>query len=100
MFLIIQNGRRYRYVGFVIESSKKQLNIDKDELIHEIRLQSKQFLEKDYKELGLYLIRFDGKKGIIKCYHTHKDNTIKLLKSINNFEFSRILNSNLKINYY
>lgn len=32
--------------------------------------------------MGISLTRFDGKKGIVKCNHTEKENTIKLLKSI------------------
>ena len=34
--------------------------------------------------MGLTLIRFDGTNGILKCNHTEKENTIKLLQSINN----------------
>lgn len=33
--------------------------------------------------MGIYLIRFDGEKGIVKCNHVEKENTIRLLKSIN-----------------
>ena len=32
--------------------------------------------------MGIYLVRFDGQKGIVKCSHIEKENTIKLLKSI------------------
>lgn len=32
--------------------------------------------------MGIYVVRFDGKKGIVKCNHIEKDNTINLLKSI------------------
>jgi RNase P/RNase MRP subunit POP5 len=32
--------------------------------------------------LGIFLIRFDQGKGIVKCNHIEKENTIKLLKSI------------------
>jgi len=32
--------------------------------------------------MGIYLIRFDGEKGIVRCNHIEKDNTIKLLRSI------------------
>ena len=32
--------------------------------------------------MGIYLVRFDGQKGIVKCNHIEKENTIKLLKSI------------------
>ncbi len=32
--------------------------------------------------MGIRLIKFNGKKGIIKCTHIEKENTIKLLNSI------------------
>ena len=32
--------------------------------------------------MGIYLIRFDGNMGIIKCNNMNKDETIKILKSI------------------
>jgi len=50
----------------------------------------KIFNDDCYKK-GIILIRFDGKKGIVKCKHTDKESTIKLLKSIKNI-------SSLKIN--
>jgi len=33
-------------------------------------------------DFGIRLIRFDKNTGIIKCNHTEKENTIKLLNSI------------------
>lgn len=33
--------------------------------------------------MGIRLIKFDGYKGVLKCNHVEKENTIKLLKSIN-----------------
>lgn len=32
--------------------------------------------------MGIYLVRFDGHRGVVKCKHIEKENTIKLLKSI------------------
>ena len=32
--------------------------------------------------MRIYLTRFDGKKGIVRCSHVEKENTIRLLKSI------------------
>ena len=32
--------------------------------------------------MGLYVVRFNGEKGIVKCNHVEKENTIKLLNSI------------------
>ena len=42
--------------------------------------------------MGIYLTRFDGTKGIVKCNHVEKENTIRLLKSI-----SRISSHEVKI---
>jgi RNase P/RNase MRP subunit POP5 len=42
--------------------------------------------------MGIYLIRFNGEKGIIKCSHIEKENTIELLKSI-----KKIASFNVKI---
>jgi len=32
--------------------------------------------------MGISLIKFDGEKGILRCNHIEKENTINLLKSI------------------
>ena len=53
-------------------------------MISELKLNCKIFFDKDYKDLGLRLIRFDNLNGIVKCNHMEKDNTIKLLRSIKN----------------
>jgi len=42
------------------------------------------------KEMGIYLMRFDGRKGIVKCNHIDKDNTINLLTSIDNINSHKI----------
>jgi RNase P/RNase MRP subunit POP5 len=47
--------------------------------------------DKDYKNLGLYLIRYnDNGMGIIRCKHTEKENTIKLLLDIKNIGVKKI----------
>jgi RNase P/RNase MRP subunit POP5 len=40
--------------------------------------------------MGISLIRFDGEKGIIRCNHIEKDETIKLLKSIKNISLQEV----------
>ena len=40
--------------------------------------------------MGFRLIRFDGKKGIAKCNHIEKENTIKLLKSITSISSKKV----------
>ena len=73
---------RHRYIGFVVESSEKRLTIEKTEMIDETRLQCRHLFKKEFGEMGIRLISFNGKKGILKCNHNEKENAIKLLKSI------------------
>jgi len=40
--------------------------------------------------MGLRLIRFDGVKGILRCNHVEKDDTIKLLKSIKSISSEKV----------
>ena len=40
--------------------------------------------------MGLYVVRFDGEKGIVKCNHTEKDNTIDLLRSIDEISLKKV----------
>ena len=36
------------------------------------------------------MVRFDGIKGIVKCNHIEKENTIKLLKSIKKISSNKV----------
>ena len=40
--------------------------------------------------MGIYLIRFNGEQGIVKCNHVEKENTIKLLKSIKQISSDKV----------
>lgn len=40
--------------------------------------------------MGVRLINFNGEKGIVKCNHTEKENTIKLLNSIKKISSAEI----------
>lgn len=42
------------------------------------------------REMGIFLVRFDGTTGIIKCNHIEKDNTINLLKKIRTIGLNNI----------
>lgn len=82
-YITVKDGRRRRYIGFKIESQRdKTAHFEKSEMIQEIREQTLNLFNKNYNDMGIYLIRFDGEQGIVKCNHTEKENTIKLLKSI------------------
>ena len=41
--------------------------------------------------MGIRLIKFEDNKGIVKCNHIEKDNTINLLRSINEVLSSKIM---------
>jgi RNase P/RNase MRP subunit POP5 len=70
---------RKRYVGFIITSQKK---VSRKQMIRSIQTNCHHLFHNPCKTYGIYLTRFTGKKGIIRCYHTAKNETIKLLQSI------------------
>jgi len=76
---IVRLKKRHRYIGFSLKSDN---NISKASFINEIKKQCKLKLEQDSSKIGLRLIKFDEKFGIIKCNHLQKENVIKLLNSI------------------
>lgn len=77
---IIKGNRRQRYIAFIVKKFGK--NLDKSLILNEIRNKCNQMLNKDFKEMGIRLIRFNDSTGIIKCNHLEKENTILILKSI------------------
>ena len=91
MLDIIKEGRRRRYIGFEVKPLKDVV-FTKKQIFEEIQNSGLSIFEKDCKELGIYLVRFDDKKGIVRCKHTDKENIIKLLKSI-----KKISNENVEI---
>ena len=83
MLKIVKANNRHRYIGFIIKSNNN-IFIDRDDLINELKSNCKLLFNRDFKDLGLRLIRFNYLNGIVKCNHIEKDNTIKLLTSIKN----------------
>lgn len=78
---IIKEGRRRRYIGFNISTIDKK-PITKDDLIDAVRMKCSTLFKKDFRDMELFILRFNGEKGIIRCKHLEKENTIKLLISI------------------
>ena len=79
---IVKGNRRHRYVSFRVSFMGQNYTITETELIQAIRQQTHDLFSKTLKELGLWIIQFDGNKGIIKCNHTEKGRTIQLLQSL------------------
>lgn len=80
MYDIVKGNRRHRYIGFIVKDLETSNN--RSAMLKEIQRQCKNLFNKDYKEMGIQLVRFDGTTGIIKCNHVEKKNTILLLNSI------------------
>jgi RNase P/RNase MRP subunit POP5 len=79
--IIIKDGRRSRYIGFNVSTSDNHF-FNKKDIIDIVRKQSLVLFDRNFKEMDLFIVRFNGMKGIIRCRHTEKENTIKLMKSI------------------
>ena len=82
--------KRHRYVGFVIREPDRALS--REEVKKAIRDKSLEIFGNRAKEIGLRLTRFNGREGIVHCYHLYKDDVIGLLRSI-----ERIGNQRVKI---
>ena len=79
---MIKGTRRHRYISFRISFMGQNYPITETELIQAIRQQTHDLFSKTSKELGLWIIQFDGNTGIIKCNYTEKEHTIQLLQSL------------------
>lgn len=68
----------------------KDKTIDRRDVIDTLRNQCKESFDTDCKDLGIYLTRFDGEKGIVRCKHIEKERTIQLLTSINTIASQKV----------
>ncbi|HEB37639.1 MAG TPA: hypothetical protein ENI14_03145 [Thermoplasmatales archaeon] len=82
--------KRHRYIGFVIREPERELS--REEVKEAIRDKSLEIFGSRAREVGLRLTRFNGREGIVHCYHLYKDDVISLLRSI-----ERIGNQRVKI---
>lgn len=51
-------------------------------MISVLRSKTTSLFHSSLKEKNIFLTRFNGKKGIVRCQHTEKQDTINLLHSI------------------
>lgn len=59
-------------------------------MINAISKMCRSVFNKNCKEMGIYLVRFDGYGGILKCNHMEKDNAIKLLTTIKEISSNKV----------
>lgn len=79
---IIKATRRQRYIAFIVRAKDTLKEMDDTEFIREIRIKCQRVLQKDWKEVGLWLIIFNGTEGIIRCHAKEKEHTMLLLRSL------------------
>ena len=80
--------KRHRYIGFVVV--KPESGIDREKLKAGLRFYCRKLFGDSWKEVGLRLTRFNGKGGIVHCYHIYKDGVITLLNSIDRILDQRV----------
>ena len=52
-----------------------------------------QLFQQDCQTMGMRVIRFNGKTGIVRCHHVDKENTIQLLNSMDTMKISTVATS-------
>ncbi|VVB60022.1 Rpp14/Pop5 family protein [uncultured archaeon] len=82
MYSILKDTRRHRYISFRIALVGENLPLTRMELIQALRQQTHDLFSKTTKELGLWVVQFDGTTGIIKCNQKEKEHTIQLLHTL------------------
>lgn len=75
--MVTDRRLRKRYIAFEVVSEEK---IDRKELIAAIHNCSKKLTQRN----RLSLMLFQKNKGVVRCQHTLKEETLRLLNSINN----------------
>ncbi|MFO7677704.1 MAG: Rpp14/Pop5 family protein [Thermoplasmatota archaeon] len=77
---IIKEGRRHRYTGFVLE--KTTINPNKNDFMQALQQNCQHIYHMNWRTMGIKLIHFNGKAGIIKYPYDKKEKIIYLLSSI------------------
>ena len=73
---------RPRYILFTINADESIIPIQRKEMIATLRLYCHLLFNCSLNEKKIYLTRFNGEKGIVRCKHTEKQTTINLLQAI------------------
>jgi RNase P/RNase MRP subunit POP5 len=82
VYSIVKGTRRHRYIGFRVTLLENNHPLTDTELIRALRQQTHDLFTKEAKELGLWVVQFDGTTGIVKCNYQEKEHTIQLLQTL------------------
>ena len=86
MYSIVKGTKRHRYISFRVSLFENNHLLTNKELIQALRQQAQDLFSKTVKDLGLWVIQFDGTTGIIKCNYQEKELIIQLLQSLKQIE--------------
>lgn len=81
---------RYRYIAFSIHQGTMATPLTRNEIITALRSECKLLFRQPCSTYGIFLTRFDGNTGIVRCYHLEKSRTIQMLSSITNIEHTPV----------
>jgi RNase P/RNase MRP subunit POP5 len=79
---IVKEGKRHRYIGFLIQGLEGKDRVQRYVMLQAINTSCKELYNVSPKKMGIYLTRFNGAEGILRCSHLEKERTIALLRSI------------------
>ena len=82
VYSIVKSTRRQRYILFHVVYTEGHRPLTQTELIQAIRQQTYDLFSKHIKDLGLWVVQFDGTTGILKCKNQEKERTRELLESL------------------
>jgi RNase P/RNase MRP subunit POP5 len=85
----IENKRK-RYICFQVKTINKNKQFSKEDINQELKSQCFHLFNTNCYKKGIRLIRFEDNTGIVKCMHTDKEDTIKLLNSIKNISSDKV----------
>jgi RNase P/RNase MRP subunit POP5 len=79
---IVKGTRRHRYIDFHVSCENKESLLTKTDLIRALRQHTYVLFSKNAKELGFWVVQFDGRNGILKCNYQEKEHSIQLLQKL------------------
>jgi len=78
----MRGARRHRYIAFHIRCEGDNPPIVQPQFVQALRHLSFVLYSTDIKDLRVWVVYFDGTRGILKCRHTEKERVINLLCSL------------------
>lgn len=78
----MKGTRRHRYISFQIKYENETEPVTQQAFINALRRRASELFSKTVQELGLWVIRFDGATGILKCQYRHTERCKTLLYSL------------------